>query len=338
MSLPYTRSEVKERARSHWKGACNVTLPSFTPDLRSLNAAGIAHDIRLCAKWGFWGTLIASESGTTVDEYIRFMEIAADTAPNGFHLVTHLSFSTFDESVAVAKAAEELGFEGALLSYDPCFVPRGADDVVKYTTAMAAETDLALILFAVLTWGFRSIDPRGFPLEALDQMADLDTAACIKFEAGGPATMAALGEVVERCGSRVVVQNPMEQYCPALVDWFGQQFMATSAYDSFGDRVPQWFALLNEGRRREAMDLFWSYQNLREAKSAFHHTFAGANLIHRTGWKYLGWLHGMNGGLLRMPQMRLVPGQMRSLRQAAVASGYSLPEDDAGFYGGRVQS
>ena len=338
MSLPYTRSEVKERARSHWKGACNVTLPSFTPDFRDLNEAGITHDIRLCAKWGFWGTLVASESGTTVDEYVRFMEIAADAAPDGFHLVTHLSFSTFGESVQVAKAAEALGFEGALLSYAPGFVPTDADDIVKYTAAMAAETDLALILFAVMSWGFRSIDPRGFPLDALDKMADLDTAACIKFEAGGPATMAALGEAVELCGSRVLVENPMEQYGPAVVDWFGQQFMATSAYDSFGDRVPQWFGLLTEGRRREAMDLFWSYQNLREAKGAFHQTFGGANLIHRTGWKYLGWLHGMNGGLLRMPQMRLLPGQMRSLRQAAAASGYNLPEEDADFYVGRVHA
>lgn len=338
MSLPYTRAEVKDRARAHWKGACNVTMPSFTPDFRELSEDGINHDIRLCAEWGFWGTLIASESGTTVGEYIRFMEIAADAAPDGFHLVTHLSFSTFSESAQVAKAAEALGFEAALLSYAPGFVPKSADDIVKYTAAMAAETDLALILFAVLTWGFRAIDPRGFPLEALDQMADLDTAACIKFEAGGPAAMSALCEVVERCGDRVLVENPMEQYGPALVDWFGQQFMATSAYDSFGDRVPRWLALLNEGRRREAMDVFWSYQNLREAKVAFHQTFGGANLIHRTGWKYLGWLHGMNGGLLRMPQMRLLPGQMRNLRQAAAASGYSLPDDDAGFYVGRVNA
>jgi 4-hydroxy-tetrahydrodipicolinate synthase len=337
MPMPYTRSEVKERARTDWKGACNVTMPSFTPDFRNLNEAGIAHDIRLCAQWGFWGTLIASESGTTIDEYIAFMEIAADAAPPGFHLVTHLSFSTFRESVEVAKAAEALGFEAALLSYAPSFVAKDAQDIVKYTAAMAQETNLALILFAVLTWGFRSIDPRGFPLEALDEMADLDTAACVKFEAGGPATMAALAEVVERCGSRVLVENPMEQYGPAVVDWFGQQFMATSAYDSFGDRVPRWFSLLHEGRRRDAMDLFWSYQNLREAKSAFHQSFSGGNLIHRTGWKYLGWLHGMNGGLLRMPQMRLQPNQMRSLRQAATASGYSLPEDDTGFYVGRVQ-
>ena len=100
---------------------------------------------------------------------------------------------------------------------------------MKYTAAMAAETDLALILFAVMSWGFRSIDPRGFPLDALDKMADLDTAACIKFEAGGPATMAALGEAVELCGSRVLVENPMEQYGPAVVDWFGQQFMAQPA-------------------------------------------------------------------------------------------------------------
>jgi hypothetical protein len=30
MALPYKRNEVKERVRATWKGACNVTLPSFT--------------------------------------------------------------------------------------------------------------------------------------------------------------------------------------------------------------------------------------------------------------------------------------------------------------------
>ena len=73
----------------------------------------------------------------------------------------------------------------------------------------------------------------------------------------------------------------------------------------------------------------------REAKGAFHASFAGASLIHRVGWKYLGWLHGFNGGLLRMPQMRLMPNQMRALRMGLQNSGFKLPETDEGFFEGR---
>jgi 4-hydroxy-tetrahydrodipicolinate synthase len=96
-------------------------------------------------------------------------------------------------------------------------------------------------------------------------------------------------------------------------------------------------ALLNAGQHDQAMEMFWSYNPGREAKGAFHATFGGANLIHRNGWKYLAWLQGFNGGLLRMPQMRLAPGQMKSLRAGLAASGFDLPADDAGFYQGRVR-
>lgn len=335
MPLPYTRAEVKDRAREHWRGACNVTLPSFAADFSGLAAEGIAHDVRLAAEHGYWGTLVASESGTTVEEYLAFLEIAAAAAPDGFRLVAHLSFSTSEESIRVAKAAESLGVEAALPSYPPDFHPSSAKEVVDHTRELAERTDLALILFAVGTWGFRSFSPQGFPHEALEELARLDTAAALKYEASDPGMVAGLADVLRRCGQHVLVQNPMEQNAPGLVEWFGMQWIGTSGYEAYGDRVPRWFALLHEGRWDEAMELYYSYQPLREAKGAFHKTFGGANLIHRVGWKYLSWLQGYNGGLLRMPQMRLKPGQMRGLRAGAVASGYDVPPDDEGFYAGR---
>jgi dihydrodipicolinate synthase/N-acetylneuraminate lyase len=123
MALPYTRGEVKERARSEWRGLCNVTLPSFDGDFAGLNERGIAHDVALAAQYGYWGTLVASECGTTLAEYIRFLEVAADAARDGFKIVAHLSFSTVEESLQAAKAAEAVGAEAALLSYPPSFRP-----------------------------------------------------------------------------------------------------------------------------------------------------------------------------------------------------------------------
>lgn len=335
MALEYTRSEAKERARATWHGACNVTLPSFTADMAGLNAAGIAHDVRLAAEMGYWGTLVASESGTTLDEYLHFLEIAADAAPDGFRLVAHLSFDTFEQSVQVARAAEALGVEAALPSYPPSFTPTSAKEVVDHTRALGEASDLALILFAVETWGFSSFSPAGFPHEALDELADLETAAAIKYEANGSGMVAGLADVLRRCGDRVLVQNPMEQNAPGLVEWYGMQWMGTSGYEAFGDRVPRWFRMLHDGRWDEGMELYWSYQPARAAKGAFHATFKGANLIHRPGWKYLGWLQGFNGGLLRMPQMRLTPAQRRSLRGGLAASGFDVPADDDGFVAGR---
>jgi 4-hydroxy-tetrahydrodipicolinate synthase len=335
MPLPYRRAEVKERARAQWHGMCNVTLPSFSFDFAALNDAGIRHDIERAAAAGYWGTLVASECGTTLEEYVQFMEIAADAAPAGFALVAHLSFTTADEATTVAQAAESLGFEAALLAYPPTFRPATTADVVQFTRDVSEETDLALILFAVATWGFRSLHPSQFPPEAIAELAKLETAAAVKYEANNPGMVAGLADVLRRCGDDVLVQCPLEHHAPGLVDWFGMQWMGTSGYEAFGERPPRWFAMLHEGRWDEAMELYWSYQPAREAKLTFHQTFSGANLIHRIGWKYLSWLQGYNGGLLRMPQMRLNPNQMRALRGGVEASGFEVDADDAGFLVGR---
>jgi dihydrodipicolinate synthase/N-acetylneuraminate lyase len=336
MALPYRRNEVKERARAEWRGACNVTLPSFASDFACLNEAGIGHDVRRAAELGFWGTLVASESGTTFDEYLRFMQIAADSTPRSLKLVAHASFDTVEQMLRVAQCAEELGYEALLLSYPPCFQPQSPQEIVDFTRAFADKTDMALLLFGVMTWGFKRLHPSGFPPEALQQMARLETAAAIKYEANPPAMPTGLADLLHRCGTDVLVCCPLEQYAPALVDWFGMQWMGTSSYESFGDRVPRWFKLLHDGKWDEAMQLYWSCQSARDAKGQFHASFAGANLVHRNGWKYMSWLQGFNGGLLRMPQMRLNPNQMRALRQGMVASGFKdLPADDSGFYAGR---
>jgi 4-hydroxy-tetrahydrodipicolinate synthase len=336
MPLPYTRGEIKDRARTEWAGCCNVTLPSFNEDFSGLNEAGIRHDVERAADLGFWGTLVASECGTTVDEYIRFMEVSADAAPNDFKLVAHLSFNTIDETIKAAQAAESIGLEAALLSYEPMFRPKSSAEIVEHTRYVADKTDIALILFGVATWGFKPLHPAGFPMDALEEMSKFETAAALKYEGGGSALHSAFAEAHRRCSEHVIVMNPMEMHMPGIVQNYGVRWFGTSGYESFGDRVPRVLAAASEGEFDDAMEIFWSYHPGREAKGQFHATFPGANFIHRVGWKYMGWLQGMNGGLLRMPTMRLQPGQMKGLRAGMAASGFDLPADDSEFYAGRI--
>jgi 4-hydroxy-tetrahydrodipicolinate synthase len=336
MALPYSRAEIKDRARHEWSGACNVTLPSFTPDFAALNEAGIAHDVKRAAEHGYWGTLVASESGTTTEEYKRFLEVAAEAAPDGFKLVAHLSFSTVEEAIDVAKVAEGLGVEAALLSYPPNFRPKSSAEIVAHTKHVADSTDLALILFGVGTWGFRPLHPAGFPMDALVEMSKLETAAALKYEGGGAALFSAFEEAHYRCSPHLIVQNPMEVHMPAMVANYGIRWFGTSGYEAYGDRIPKLLDAAVAGDREKTAEIFWSYHPGRETRGAFHATFVGANFIHRVGWKYLSWLQGYNGGLLRMPQMRLQPGQMKALRGGLAASGFELPADDSEFFVGRT--
>src|SRR5579875_1639198 len=229
MPLPYKRNEVKERVRSTWRGMCSVTIPSFTTDFTGLNSKAIAHDVRLAAAHGFWGTLIAAEA-----------------APRELALVVHLSFDTADQMVRAARKAEALGFEAALVSYPPSFRPRSANDIVAFTREIAEKTDIALILFSVATWGFATLAPAQFPHEALAEMARFPTAAAIKYEAANPGMISGLADLRRKVGDDVIVECPLEHYAPGLIDWYGMQWMGTSSYESYGDRVPRWFKLLHE--------------------------------------------------------------------------------------------
>ncbi len=336
MSLPYTRSEVKDRARAEWSGLCNVTLPSFTADFAGLNEEAIAHDVRHAASLGYWGTLVASESGTTTDEYERFVEVAAEAAPDGFRIVPHLSFSTVEEHIRVAKHAEGVGAEAALLSYPPNFRPTSPQDIIDHTRYVCDSTDLAMIAFGVSTWGFKAWHPAGFPMDALEEIVKIDTVAALKYEGGGAALFSAFDEIFHRCHEHAIVENPMEMHIPALVRNYDVPWFGTSGYEAVGGRPVEVFEAAKAGDFARAMEVAWSYAPAREAKGAFHHSFAGSNMIHRVGWKYLGWLQGFNGGLLRMPQMRLLPGQMKALRAGVVASGFDVPADDDAFYAGRI--
>lgn len=335
MSLPYSRSDIKDRARNEWRGLCNVTLPSFSSDFSALNEAAIAHDVRHAHELGYWGTLIASESGTSVAEYKRFLEIAAEQAPDGLKIVAHLSFDTVEQELDVAKHAEGVGAEAALLSYPPSFRPATSETIVEHTRHIGGQTDLALIAFGVTTWGFGG-HPAGFPMDALQEIVKLETVAALKYEGGGPALFSAFDEIFHRCSDHALVENPMEMHIPALVRNYDVPWFGTSGYEALGGRPVDVFNAAHAGDFDRAMEVFWSCAPARAAKGQFHATFGGANLIHRVGWKYLGWLQGFNGGLLRMPQMRLLPAQMKALRAGVVAAGFEVPKDDAAFYAGRI--
>src|SRR5947209_12462859 len=97
--MQYTKREAKEWARAHMRGVCNVIMPTFTSDLKRLNEAAIRFDVRRDIELGFWGALLVSECGTTMAEYKRFFEIAADEARGRLHLVVQGSFDTLDDTI-----------------------------------------------------------------------------------------------------------------------------------------------------------------------------------------------------------------------------------------------
>jgi 4-hydroxy-tetrahydrodipicolinate synthase len=332
----YTKAEAKDWAQAQMRGVCNVIIPSYTHDLKRLNEKGIRHDVRQNIAHKFWGALLVSEAGTTLDEMRRFMEIAVDEAQGRHHFLLHGTFDTAEDVVAMAKAGEQIGVSGLLLGYPNSFYPKTARDVYDYSAYVCNHTDLGVVLFAASHWNFGRIHPSGFPPDVLVELADLPNVVAIKHEVARPG-VAGFHQFWKMAREKqILVSDPLEANSPMWVDLFGMQWMGTSNYEWWGPRIPEYFAHLQDGDYDQAMEIYWQIQPARGARAAEQATFAGANFIHRYLWKYQAWLTGYNGGPLRQPAMKLADAPMRRLREALQRSQIPCETADvAEFFVGR---
>ncbi len=334
--MKYSKSEAKDYAFDNWHGVCNVILPSFTADLKDINEAGIRHDVRRNMEQGFWGTLLVSECGTTKDEMKRFMEIAVDEAGGNHNLLLHGTFDTAEDIVEMAKIGEAVGVDGLLLGHPNSFYPTTTDELYEYLAYVCNGTDLAVCLFAAGHWNYTRLHPSGYPPQVLARAADLENVVAAKYEVARPGIAGDFEFWKMIRNKRILFSDPFEAQSPLTVEMFGQQWMGTSNYEYFGERVPKYFKMLRDGNYQEAMEVYWSLQPVRATRVAIQGSFAGANFIHRYLWKYQAWLHGYNGGPMRQPVMKLTDAQMKQVRDGLVRAGFE-PEDapPAKFYEGR---
>ena len=333
----YSKAEAREWLRSELVGVCNVIIPSYSADLRTLNEAGIRHDVRREIELGFRGALLVAETAITPDEYIRFVEIAADEAAGRLALFFHASFNTLEENIQLAGRARAAGADVTLLSYPPTFYPHSLRDVYDYTAAFCDGTDMAVMLFPVPLWGFERLHPASIPIDVLTEMVDrLPNVAAIKAEGGMPA-IAGFTEVWNNLGR----PGGGHDASGAAGDPAGDD-LAAAADRHLQHRVPRRVraadaGALPEGKYAEAMEIYWRVDPGRRANERIG--VAGSNTVHRMAWKYQAWLTGFNGGPLRMPTQRLVGPQLAGYRAAARDAGVLATDDtDELFFVGRNPS
>lgn len=334
--MNYTKSEAKDYAFDRWNGVCNVILPSFTSDLKSLNEKAIRHDVRTNIEKGFWGALLVSECATTRDEMRRFMEIAVDEAKGRHNFLLHGTFDTADDVIEMARIAESVGVDGLLLGHPNSFYPQSEDELYDYLSYVCDHTNLAVCLFAASHWNFTRLHPSGYPPAVLARMADQENVVAIKYEVGRPGIAGDFEFWKMVRNKRVLFSDPLEAHSPLTTEMFDQQWIGTSNYEYYGERVPKYFKMLREGSTEEAMEIYWSLQPVRSTRVALQGSFSGANFIHRYLWKFQAWLQGYAGGPMRQPIMKLTDSQMKQARDGLVRGGFS-PEEapPVKFYEGR---
>jgi dihydrodipicolinate synthase/N-acetylneuraminate lyase len=335
MSIEYTRAEAKSWARETFRGACNVIIPSYTADLKALNEAAIRHDVRRNMELGFWGALLVSEAGTSLEEMRTFMEIALDEADGGHGFLLQGAFDTSEDIVTMANDARSLGVDGMLLGHPNSFYPASAQQVEDYTVDICKATDLAVVLFVVEHSNLRRLDVRGFPADVLERLTKVDTIVAVKYEVGRQQTTNTYETFRRLENADVLLSDPMEFTAPMWVEIFGMQWMGTSNYEYYGSYVPRLLELLHDGKRGEAMEEYWRIQPARNARSATMSS-GGANLVHRYVWKFQAWLNGYNGGPIRQPAMKISESQMRTAADGVRKAGIAAADEPfSDFFVGR---
>jgi 4-hydroxy-tetrahydrodipicolinate synthase len=331
----YSKSEAREWARENFQGVNNVVIPSFTNDLRGINEKAIRHDVNRELELGFSGTLLVSETSMTLDEYTRFVEIAADEAKGRLTLLHHAAFNTLEENIEAARRAATAGADLVLLSYPPSFFPGSEQDIYDYSRAFCDAVDLGVMLFPMPLWGFERVHAASISVETLERLVDdVPNVVAIKAEGGHP-SVAGFAHVWIRLADRVLVSMPIIQNAIALAALVPMQVIATSNTEYYGSAAPEMFSLTRAGKFDDALNMLWQIAPAWRANESVA-SIPAAHVVHRMAWKYQAWLAGFNGGPLRMPTTRLIWREMRGFRQGLVDAGLPVTADpDEEFFIGR---
>jgi 4-hydroxy-tetrahydrodipicolinate synthase len=333
----YRKHEARDWARSTMKGVCGCMMPTLNSSLTAVNERAIRHDVRLEKEYGFWGTLLVSECGTSNAEMRQVIDIGVDEARKvGLRTMLLASFATLNDTIEMVQYAEHTGVDLILISYPMLFYPKSEEDVYAYTKAVCDSTNLGVMLFCINLWNFGRLHPSDFSPQLQRRLIDdCPNVVAIKNEIGPPG-VSGIAEVFYRFKDKVLISDPFEQNSPAWCMTFGMQFMGTSNYEYMAGEVPRYFKLLQEKRFDEAMAIYWRLHPARQANNQVGMQYMGARLVHRLVWKYEYWLNGFNGGPIRQPHMRLNDGQMHTLCQGLIRAGITpVPGEDADFFVGR---
>lgn len=329
------KAEMKKWAKEHIKGVENTLFPSFDPGLKELDEAGIRLDVRQSIRHGFTSMMCATETGLTLDEARRFLEIAADEAGDKIIVTTSVILNSFEENMELVESAEKAGLHGILLGYPPTYHPDSADDVFEVTKRFCEATGMHVTLYPSPHFHFAHLHNSGFPLQILPSLANIPNVVAIKV--GEPGLFADIHRLI---GDRVLVGCPVERFVPLLIEGFGMQWMGAGCYEVFQSPekpyLVEYFNLLLEGKKEQAMEIYWKLAPMR---NIFEQQFQQTVMTGTYNWhqqKYYQWCVGGNGGLTRQPAMKAHQWERDAIKMGYYTIDITPRENDEEFFIGRL--
>lgn len=336
------RTERKQWARDALRGLENAIMPSFTPDLSALCEEGIRWDVRQAIAHGFFSTMCAVETGLTLAEQKRFVEIVCDEARGKILVSFTLLQDSREDSLELLAHAERCGASHALLGYPPSFRPATPDAIYDVTARLAESTNLGLVMYASDKFDFVRFHPSQVPFETYGRIADLPNVVSLKVGFGDPAMTF---ECFERFGDRVLVNvgTPwLLGFFPLLHRRYGAQWFGGGAWEMWNapekPYLVDYYRHVVRGETAQARAIYWTLARANAIAMGGNIARGGdIGMYHWPMGKYVSWSVGGNGGAMREPAMRLPPFLMQQRKAALRVLGIEPREPDEEFWVGRVR-
>jgi len=329
------KSDMQVWAAENMKGVENQLMPSFTPDLEELDEEGVRWDVQKTKEHEFFSTLCTCEAGMSLDEAKRFVEIVSDEAGDELKVSTTLAFDSFEQNFEMLEYAEQVGLDSALIGYPMNWYPDSPEEIYEKTREMCEATGMAMVLYITDKFNFERFHPANFPLEYLDDLADMNNVVGVKMS--DPALM---GPVDRMVGDRLLISNPIEGLLPTHVEAFDMQWIGAGPYEVYQSpdqpMLVEYFHQLLEGNWEEGMKTYHRLTPIRETFMQQMRPQLRLGTYHWPQHKYYQWLMGGNGGYTRQPVMELTMHDRHSIKEAMRRVGLDPRENDAEFFDGRV--
>ncbi len=338
MALEFTKKEAKAWARKHYYGLDGTIAPSFTPDLSKLDEEGIRWDVQHNIRKGMFSVLCETMIGVmSFEERKQFMEIVCDEAKGKILVSVTTGIDDYEQDIELLKHFEKIGGTHTLFGYPGNFYARNEEDIYQITKKICNSVNLCIDLWPKPIFDFGRFHPSAFNPELVARIAEIPNVVGAKiYIADGFGKMAQVHHLI---GDQILQQSGEPEEWPITIPKYGQQWAGPGKYviydaeDATDTRIVRLFNLFRSGEFDKAMELYWQLApvHMNAMKVGLYQSGGGY-----VGIKYLDWLAGGNGGILRQPGGRMPHQAMAAMRAGIKAIGITPREDDEEFWVGRV--
>lgn len=194
-----------QKLRNKLCGPVVMMITPFTPEGK-LDEAGLARHTRFLIENGMHAgqAVLTPAAGAgecfamATEERKRVMEVVVEAAAGQATVVPGCNHAATDQSIDLARHAERIGADGALVT--PTYYYQPSDEaVLRHYQAISAAVQIGIVVD-----NYPAVGKGDLSLDMLERLADLPHVTGIS--EGSPA-LTRLGQTVSRLGTRVAILN-----------------------------------------------------------------------------------------------------------------------------------